>query len=371
MSLDVPLPQSRDPDTVFDCIAIGFGPSNIALAIALEMQGASGNVLFLERETAPDWHGQLLLPHASIWHPPLHDLVTPLDPSSRYGFLQYLQSEHRLANFLLDPCMPVPRVEYARYVRWVARQFDRCVRYASDVTAITPRTTSGDIKFDVTLVSGERYLACNIVLGTGVAMPMPDALQDLSWPRCVNATSYLTAAARWRIEGAPTRICLIGQARIAPDILCDLAQRFPDSRVQWHCPGDIPRLPQLTQRLNEWAVMGDERVTCHPWSALKSATQRHGKDIVLALSGPNAHIREIPCDAVISASDDDGAFGTASGKVKHPHISALDDDQRVHVFKHGTAQRSNTGDSFSDIPARAAQIAKTLLQTMAPTSQVS
>ena len=48
------LDNIEQQDGIFDCIGIGFGPSNIALAIALEERGLLQSTLFLEKATAPD-----------------------------------------------------------------------------------------------------------------------------------------------------------------------------------------------------------------------------------------------------------------------------------------------------------------------------
>lgn len=264
----------REPppaDAPLECIGVGFGPSNIALAIALERRGLLDRCLFLEQGVAPDWHGDLLVPGGEIAHPPLRDLVSPHDPQSRYGFLPYLRAQGRLTRFLDDPAAPVPRVEYARYVRWAARQFDRVTRYASRVVTIDASRGGLDPVFTVVTQSGAHHRARSISFATGQNFPVPGGLSALTATQCVNAGSYLTAAARWAHEGAPNRICMIGSAEIGADILCDLADRFPRSKLDWVCPGARPVQPRLEARLHEWSVMGDGRVTCHAGAALQQA----------------------------------------------------------------------------------------------------
>jgi leucyl-tRNA synthetase len=125
-----------DAFRVYDCIGVGFGPSNIALAIALEETGQLDNVLFLEKAPALDWQGEFLIEGSDIQHNPLRDLVTPRNPASPYGFLSYLKAQNRLFDFLnLEAPFP-PRQEYSRYVVWVSRQLDRVVRYSSSICEV-------------------------------------------------------------------------------------------------------------------------------------------------------------------------------------------------------------------------------------------
>ena len=54
---------------IHDLIGVGFGPSNIALAIALEERREAGrpiDALFLEKQPAFAWHPHMLLSHAHI-----------------------------------------------------------------------------------------------------------------------------------------------------------------------------------------------------------------------------------------------------------------------------------------------------------------
>lgn len=49
-----------------DVLGIGFGPSNISLAIALEETGSNLDVRFIEAADAAGWHPQMLLEGSDI-----------------------------------------------------------------------------------------------------------------------------------------------------------------------------------------------------------------------------------------------------------------------------------------------------------------
>ena len=115
----------------YDVLGIGFGPSNLALAIALqeqgEREGRAYNALFLDRQQDYRWHGNTLVSQSELQISFLKDLVTLRNPSSPYSFVNYLHAQGRLVDFInlgtFYPC----RLEYNDYLRWVAQQFaDQC-----------------------------------------------------------------------------------------------------------------------------------------------------------------------------------------------------------------------------------------------------
>lgn len=87
----------------YDMIGVGFGPSNLALAIALEEQGqACGrrfDNLFLDRQANYRWHGDTLVSQSELQISFLKDLVSMRNPTSRYSFVNYLHQQGRLVDF--------------------------------------------------------------------------------------------------------------------------------------------------------------------------------------------------------------------------------------------------------------------------------
>jgi len=118
--------QAIASPAVHDLIGIGFGPSNLALAIALqEREKAQGklDVLFLDKQADYRWHGNTLVTQSELQISFLKDLVTLRNPTSPYSFVNYLKAHDRLVDFInlgtFYPC----RMEYNDYLRWVAGQF--------------------------------------------------------------------------------------------------------------------------------------------------------------------------------------------------------------------------------------------------------
>src|SRR5262245_24810087 len=100
---------------------IGVGPFNLSLA-ALLSPLPDLRWRFFERRPSFEWQGGMMLPGTRMQTSFLKDLVTPVDPTNRYGFLSYLVQKGRFYRFLNAEFSRVRRVEFADYMRWVAEQ---------------------------------------------------------------------------------------------------------------------------------------------------------------------------------------------------------------------------------------------------------
>lgn len=113
---------------VFDLVGVGFGPANLALAIALYEVGETQDcrdlkAVFLEAKQEFLWHPGLLLEDMSIQVSFLKDLATLRNPCSQFTFLNYLQEKGRLDSFInLQEFFPT-RLEINDYFRWAAERF--------------------------------------------------------------------------------------------------------------------------------------------------------------------------------------------------------------------------------------------------------
>src|ERR1700712_1293824 len=88
-----------------DVVGIGFGPSNLAMAIAVSehnaVSGACGvSARFVERQAGVGWRRGMLLDDATMQVSFLKDLVTLRNPTSEFSFLKYLHSRGRLVDFI-------------------------------------------------------------------------------------------------------------------------------------------------------------------------------------------------------------------------------------------------------------------------------
>src|SRR5262245_836688 len=113
---------------VYDLVGVGFGPSNLALAIALEEHHRRSEApltgLFLERQQRFGWHRGMLIDDATMQVSFLKDLVTMRDPTSDFSFLAYLHGKGRLVDFINHKALFPLRVEFHDYLEWAAGRLD-------------------------------------------------------------------------------------------------------------------------------------------------------------------------------------------------------------------------------------------------------
>jgi L-ornithine N5-oxygenase len=215
------------PSVCCDILGVGFGPANLALAIALEELWPEASVRFIEAQPAPSWQAGMLLRRSDIQHNPLRDLVTPRNPRSRYTFVNYLHEAGRLFEFLNVP-IPFPlRKEYARYVMWAAEQFADRVDYGTRATDISLLpdghgyfVTAGDAT----------YSARSLVVAPGRSRFVPSEFDTVLGDRVIHADDYLHRIDGW-IEDGVRHVVVVGSSQSACELVLDLTNRAKDIRV--------------------------------------------------------------------------------------------------------------------------------------------
>lgn len=218
--------------TVHDIIGIGFGPANIALAIALEELAPQLSVRFLERRPSAAWQPGMLLEGSDIQNHPLRDLVTPRNPRSRYTFTNFLHEHNRLYQHLNLPLHYPLRLEYAQYVGWVAGCFQHQVEYQREVIDILPVNDSdGELShYRVLCADGREYLALSVVLAPGRTPNIPEPFQRAPDPRVVHLNHYLPALEQLKAKGGG-RVAVIGGSQSAVEILLHASSEPALTRV--------------------------------------------------------------------------------------------------------------------------------------------
>ncbi len=216
-------------ERVYDVVGVGFGPANLALAIAMEEGTFDGKVRFFERKPEALWQDQMLLKGSDIQNNPARDLVTPRNPRSRYSFLNFLFENNRLYEHLnLSLDFPL-RAEFAQYVRWVAGFFQHLVDYNSGVQSI--HYLSSEMLFKIVLESGEVHLARSIVVAPGRTPRVPSVYRHLDRNRTFHLTEYKRKIDALAAAGSIKKIAVIGGSQSAIEIMLDLHARFPKLEI--------------------------------------------------------------------------------------------------------------------------------------------
>ncbi|MEV2191680.1 lysine N(6)-hydroxylase/L-ornithine N(5)-oxygenase family protein [Streptomyces phaeochromogenes] len=227
-----------DAPLVHDLIGIGFGPSNVAMAIALGEHNARAGeqeaitAHFFEQQPCFGWHRGMLIDDATMQVSFLKDLVTLRNPASEFSFLCYLKSKGRLIDFINHKNLFPLRVEFHDYLEWAAAQVEDAVSYGHEVVGVAPVVRDGAVEhLEVTVRSAEGlavHRARNLVLGTGMRPLMPEGVEtgDRVWHN-----SELLAKVD-RLEGtSPSRFIVVGAGQSAAENVAYLHRRFPEAEV--------------------------------------------------------------------------------------------------------------------------------------------
>lgn len=211
---------------IIDVLGIGFGPSNMALAIANEEEGSPLDMHFIDQADGPCWHPEMLLGGSDIQNNPLRDLVTPRNPKSHYTFTNYLKCTGRLFDYLnLGLHYPL-RKDYAQYVKWVAGFFDPLVSYSTGAEKID---VDQDRNLWIVQTNQGEFAARSLILGTGRSRNIPDFAAEALGPRVFHLNDYL---ARTKALGPnPKSIAVLGASQSAVEINLDLMKRFPNTEI--------------------------------------------------------------------------------------------------------------------------------------------
>lgn len=227
-----------DPPLIHDLIGIGFGPSNVAMAIAVGEHNARVGreevitTHFFEQQPRFGWHRGMLIDDATMQVSFLKDLVTLRNPASEFSFLCYLKSKGRLIDFINHKNLFPLRVEFHDYLEWSAAKADDMVSYGHEVVGVTPVVREGVVDhLDVTVRSGEGlalHRARNLVIGTGLRPLMPEGVErtDRIWHNCDLLTKVDA------LKGAdPSRFIVVGAGQSAAENVAYLHRRFPQAEV--------------------------------------------------------------------------------------------------------------------------------------------
>jgi len=123
---------------MYDLVVIGFGPAQIATAIANQESQKSSKILFLERKPTFSWHSETHLARTRMENPFVYDLATIRNPRSAFTYVNYLLARKRLIEFANSDRLNPLRVEFEDYLKWCAEQFGEQVQYGSEVREVAP-----------------------------------------------------------------------------------------------------------------------------------------------------------------------------------------------------------------------------------------
>jgi L-ornithine N5-oxygenase len=244
-----------------ELLAIGAGPSNLALAVALEElapDDLARNSLLIERSDAVAWQRGLLLPWVTSQISFLKDLVTLRNPSSRFSFVNYMHSIGRLDEFInLGGLWPY-RTEISSYLNWVANSLAKVrLELGRECLAVQPRRNADGTLAGWTtrLADGSTISSRYLVIAGGRDANIPAPLAGLPQDRIVHSTRYSHRLATLDRE-LPYRVAVVGGAQSAAEMFRALQDDLPNAHVAWVMRSLGPSALQSSKFTNEMYYPG-------------------------------------------------------------------------------------------------------------------
>lgn len=215
---------------IYDIIGIGIGPFNLGMAALCEDMPLS--CLFFDQNPEFNWHPGMMIPGTRLQVPFYADLVTVVDPTSKYTFLNYLKEKQRLFRFAIHENNFVTRKQYNDYCRWVADDLQN-LRFNHKVVDIKKEEITSTYivtilnQFSDTTIE---YRCKHLVVGIGSVPYVPECLESMlrvpsrsvgtsQTDKVFHSSQYLFK--RHLIEPG-TKVTVIGSGQSAAEIFCDL-----------------------------------------------------------------------------------------------------------------------------------------------------
>jgi L-ornithine N5-monooxygenase len=215
-----------------ELLAVGAGPSNLALAIAIEELAPpdlAAGTLVIERDETVSWQRGMLLPEAVSQVSFLKDLVTLRDPTSRFSFLNYLHANGRLNDFVNMGSFVPFRIELSAYFQWVADSLSQvrleCGRQCVSIEPV--RADDGDVVRWLARLADGSTIGCRyLVMGVGRDAYIPEVFAGLSRDRIIHSTEYLQRI-RTLPRDVPHRVAVVGGAQSAAEMFGAVQRDLP------------------------------------------------------------------------------------------------------------------------------------------------
>ncbi|MET9224601.1 SidA/IucD/PvdA family monooxygenase [Lentzea sp. NPDC003310] len=216
-----------------DILGIGFGPSNLALAIAVKEFNSGRRAdrrltaRFVDVRPRFGWHDGMLLPGTTMQISFLKDLVSLRNPASPFTFLNYLHEQGRLSDFINLKTFFPTRQEFHGYLGWAAGRIDFPVSYGTRATRVD---WSGE-RFEVALEadgSETTVAARHVVIGAGIRPVLPEGVVP-------GARVFHNHQLLHRLAELPSRphgrFLVVGSGQSAAEVAAYLHDSYPDAEV--------------------------------------------------------------------------------------------------------------------------------------------
>lgn len=207
---------------IYDTAGIGIGPFNLgfaALSHDLDLK-----TIFFEQLPSFDWHRGLMIEGSTLQVPFLADLVSPVDPTNRFSYVNYLVQKGRLFKFCIKESFYITRTEYNDYCRWVADQLPQ-LNFSHSVESVSYNDLLEVYEIlvhDLINRCTKTYLSKRLILGTGTIPFVPSFAKSCTHERVFHSSQYMYR--RTYIKPGSS-ISVIGSGQSAAEIFQDLLRK--------------------------------------------------------------------------------------------------------------------------------------------------
>ncbi|WP_155848237.1 lysine N(6)-hydroxylase/L-ornithine N(5)-oxygenase family protein [Advenella kashmirensis] len=203
---------------IHDVLGVGLGPFNLSLA-CLMAPLPDLDVVFLEQKPEFSWHEGLMIPGTTLQNNFMADLVTLVDPTSPFSYLNYCKQQGKIYQCYFHENFYLTRLEYNQYCQWAASQLEN-VHYRQQVTGVTfdyERECYIVTATDLQSECERQYYARRLVVGIGSAPRLPVCVDEAY--QSAHSGLYLTKKSRLQ---KASRITVIGSGQSGAEIYYDL-----------------------------------------------------------------------------------------------------------------------------------------------------
>lgn len=217
-----------------EVLAIGAGPANLSLAVALEelAPDVARETVIVEQHDTVVWQRGLLLPWSQSQVSFLKDLVTLRNPRSKYSFVNFLHETGRLDDFINLGSFTPYRMEISDYLSWVARNLSE-VRIQSGRRCVSVEPcfgADGEVsEWLVRLADGGEIACRNLIIGAGRDPHIPAEFARVPRERLIHSTEFSSRITAFDRD-AEHRIVVLGGAQSAAEMLWASHQEFPNAQ---------------------------------------------------------------------------------------------------------------------------------------------
>lgn len=208
---------------IYDFIGIGIGPFNLGMAV-LSQPIKELNCLFFEQKKEFSWHAGMLIENTTLQVPFMADLVLPVDPTSKFTFINYLKEIQRLFKFCIKEDNFITRKEYVNYCKWVTAQLPNCYfghsvkhseyladKHCYELTVLNNFTQTEHV-----------YYTKRLIIGIGTCPNIQEFAKEHLSSQVFHNSSYLYN--KLETVSSSRSITIVGSGQSAGEVFYDLLQ---------------------------------------------------------------------------------------------------------------------------------------------------